>query len=332
MIGPRVQLMVAVKKNAYGHGLIEIGRAASRHGADWLGVFSAGEGILLREAGVRLPILVFSVTPPSELPQAIRNKLTLTVTDASTAHAVDRAAAQIRMCATYHLKLDTGMGRLGFEPRRVRERELAVILRCKHLALEGVYSHLASVDSDLAYSRRQLASLIDFVKSSSCEFTVVHIGASGSLPRPEFHLDMVRVGIGAYGGHHSLEGFKPVMRVTAPVLQVKTIPARTSISYGRTCQTKRPSRIAIIGAGYGDGYLRALSNRGWVWLRGRRAPIVGRVCMDQFMVDVTRIPGVVREDEAELIGSHVPVARLAEAADTISYELLCALGGCSGAS
>ena len=318
--------MIAVKKNAYGHGIVEIARAAERHGVDWLGVFCAQEGIALRRAGIRLPVLVFSVTPPNELPLAIRNRLTLTVIDAANCKAVDRAAAWAGVRASVHLKLDTGMGRLGFDPGVVLRRDLEAMRRCRNVQMEGAYSHLADADSDLPYSRRQLAKLIEFVRAAKHEFDLIHIGASGALPNPEFHLDMVRIGIAAYGGHHSLAGFKPVMHATARVLQVKEVPARTSISYGRTFATKRRSRIAVIGAGYGDGYFRALGNRGWVWLRGQRAPIVGRVCMDQFMVDVTRVRGVAAGDRAELIGPHVPVSRLAEAADTISYELLCSLG------
>lgn len=326
LIHRRVKLMIAVKKNAYGHGIAAIARAAERYGVDWLGVFSAHEGLALRRAGIRLPVLVFSVTPRDELQSAIKNRLTLTVTNAAHCKAVDRAASRVGVRASVHLKLDTGMGRLGFDPGVVLSGDLDVMHRCRNVQMEGVYSHLADADSDRPYSRRQLAKLIEFVRAAKHEFGLVHIGASSALPHPEWHLDMVRVGIGAYGGHHSLAGFKPVMLATAPVLQVKEVPARTSISYGRTFTTKRRSRIAIVGAGYGDGYLRALGNRGWVCLRGRSAPIVGRVCMDQFMVDVTRVRGVVAGDRAELIGTGVSVSRLAEAAETISYELLCSLG------
>jgi alanine racemase len=327
-IGPRVKLLLAVKKNAYGHGAVEIARTAQWLGVDWLGVFCAGEGAQLREHGIRLPILVFSTTPAESLPLAILNRLTLTITDLATARTVHRVSTKLNQPTTVHLKLDTGMGRLGFAPGDVL-KELPRMLRCRHLRIEGVYSHLASAESDLPYSRQQLARLLEFVRRAPCRFDLVHLGASSALPQPGFHLDMIRVGIAAYGGHHTLGGFRPVLRVTAPVLQVKDVPAGSRLSYGGTVRTSRRSRIALIGAGYGDGYPRALSNRGWVWLHGKRAPVVGRVCMDQFLVDVTRIRGVAVGQEAELIGPSVPVARLAEAADTISYELLCSLGNCS---
>lgn len=324
-IGPRVRLLIAVKKNAYGHGLVETGRAAADNGADWLGVFVAEEGVRLRNAGVRVPILVFSVTDREALAEAIRRRLTLTVTDERNAREADRVARKLGRRCNAHLKLDTGMGRLGFATENTL-RSLSAIRACSHIALRGLYSHLADADRDPDYSRQQLAALLRFVAQSPVGFETVHLGASGTLPHPEFHLDMVRVGIAAYGGHHSLDEFKPVMRAFARVRQVKRVPARTSISYGRTFTTKRPCTIALIGAGYGDGYLRSLSNRGWVSIRGRRAPICGRVCMDQFVVDVTDIARVAVGDEAELIGPHVPASRLAEAAGTISYELFCSLG------
>lgn len=327
MLHPRVKLLLAVKKNAYGHGLVTIGKAAQRLGVDWLGVFSAGEGVRLRAAGLRAPILVFSTTPGEEVATALKNRLTLTITNAFDAQMVEKSARKLNVRAPVHLKLDTGMGRLGFGPSAVLSESLPGMLKCRHVFLQGAYSHLACADSSLEYSRRQLATLLDFVRRAPCSFEMIHLGASSTLPMAEFHLDMVRVGIAAYGGHHSLPGFRSVLRVRAPILQVKNVPRGTRISYGGTFQTKRRSRIAVIGAGYGDGYLRSLSNRGWVFVRGRRAPIVGRVCMDQFMVDVTRIPGVARGETAELIGPKIEAARLAEAAGTISYELLCSLGG-----
>lgn len=328
LLGPRVKFMLAVKKNAYGHGAIDVSRVAVREGVDWLGVFTATEGLELRKAGIRLPILVFSVTPREQLAAAIRGGLTLTITNADNARSVDHACQDVGKRASVHLKLDTGMGRLGYDPVAVLRRELSKIRACRRLDLAGVYSHLASADSDPDYSRSQLARLLDFVRRAPCEFGLVHLGASSTLDKPEFHLDMVRVGIAAYGGHDTLKGFRPAMRVTAPLLQVKTVPARSKISYGGTFRTKRHSTIALVGAGYGDGYLRSLSNRGWVWLRGHDAPVVGRVCMDQIIVDVTRVPGVRVGDRAELIGPHVSPAKLAEAAGTISYELFCSLGNC----
>lgn len=324
-IGPRVRLLVAVKKNAYGHGLVEIGRAAVVHGADWLGVFAAEEGVRLRKAGVCVPILVFSVTEPDALADAIRHRLTITVTDERNARKADHVARKLGRRCDAHLKIDTGMGRLGFKPETAL-RSLASIRACPHVSLRGLYSHLADADHDPSFSRRQLAALLRFVAQSPAGFEIVHLGASGTLPQPEFHLDMVRVGIAAYGGHHALAGFKPVMEVRAQVIQVKRVPTGTGISYGRTFRTKRPSTIGLIGAGYGDGYPRSLGNCGWVSIRGRRASVCGRVCMDQFVVDVTRIPRVAAGDEAELIGPHVPASRLAEAAGTISYELFCSLG------
>lgn len=358
-IRPGVGILAAVKADAYGHGAVPVARTLERQGVSMLGVARIEEGIELRLGGVEIPILVLSGVPSGGVPpfesleehvvELLRHRLTPVLFDVGVVLAIDRMLQkrdleipegmppQARM--NYHLKIDTGMGRLGIEAGGLRDA-LAVLSRCKNLRLTGALTHFADADSGAeaaqSYTKQQFQrfqAIVPQLRMAADENTNLLLHACNSaaaLAGVGGELDLVRPGIALYGCYpeeawRSDVTLKPVMRLTTRVLFVKEVAPGTPISYGRTFVTERTSRIATLPVGYGDGYTRALSNKGHVLIRGIRAPIVGRVCMDLTMVDVTNIPGVVAGDEVVLIGTQgeerMTAEELASKAGTISYEI-----------
>jgi alanine racemase len=337
-IGPAVQLMAVVKANAYGHGAFEVARTALAHGADWLAVARLDEGIALREAGIAAPILVMNYTPPDAVPAGLDHTLTLTITEA---HAADRAssyAQQRGITARVHIKVDTGMGRYGLLPDEVTpffDRVAAL----PGLNIAGVYSHFSVADvADKTYTQQQFDTfqrVLDDLSAAGHRPALRHIANSAAtLDLPETQLDAVRVGIALYGLHPSDEieptvPLKPALAFKSHVARVRTLPAGASISYGRTFITPRAMPVALVPVGYGDGYHRALSNRGAVLINGHRAPIVGRVCMDQFVVDISGAGPVAVDDDVVLMGqqghAQITAEEVAGWAATINYEVTTAL-------
>lgn len=339
LAGPRRRVLAVVKANAYGHGAALCAPVLAAAGADQFGVASVEEGRELRQAGIRRPIVVFGLLQPQEAAEAVGLGLEPTVVFKSQALALARAARKQRKSVSIHLKVDTGMGRIGLEPGEASEF-LAWLRGQSGLRLAGVFTHFAHADGrDRRLLRRQwrlLGEAADAAHRLGWRGYQVHAANSAAvIEAPETHADMVRPGIMLYGLPPA-ERFKrrvslrPVLRWVTRIIQVKQVPAGTGLSYGHTFTTRRPSRIATLPVGYADGFSRAWSNRGQVLVAGRACPIVGRVCMDMCLADVTDAGPVAAGEEAVLIGRQGRRALSADdlAADlkTISYEVLCAIG------
>ena len=349
---PEARLLVAVKANAYGHGLVEVARQALESGADALGVARMPEALALRDAGIDVPILVFGYTPPSDVEALLRHDLIQTVYALETAGAYSERIGKSGGRLKVHLKVDTGMGRLGILPdsRRYVEpgmsvsdhaiREVLAIAGLKELTLEGIFTHFASSDSaDKGFAEQQFNRFLAFLgqlERSGLEFEVRHAANSGAIiEMPHTHLDMVRAGVSLYGLYPSDAVDKsridliPVMTLKARIVHLKKVPAGFPVSYGMTHTTPSPTVIATVPVGYADGFNRRLSNRGHVLVRGQKAPIVGRVCMDLTMIDVGHIPGVALEDEVVILGrqakAEISADEIAGLLDTINYEITSAI-------
>lgn len=347
---PRARLMIAVKANAYGHGTVPVARAGLENGADQLGVARIEEGIELRRAGIRAPILVFGYTPAGLAPALVDHDLTASVFSLQGAALLDAAVPGDRRLAV-HLKVDTGMGRMGLLPDKRRcaggvnpgpgaVEEVLGIAALKNLRLEGIWTHFAvSDEADKSYTLQQLQlfqELIQSLEEKRLTIGLHHAANSGAIiDMPESHLDMVRAGISVYGLYPSADvdtnkiHLRPALTLKARITHVKQVPAGTRISYGGTWQSSRPTTIATVPVGYGDGYSRSLSNRGQMLVHGQRASIVGRVCMDLTMLDVGHIDNVQVEDEVVIIGRQgddvISADEVAAQLNTINYEVVTAL-------
>ncbi len=343
IVGRGVELMAMVKANAYGHGAVQVSRAALRGGAQWLGVFAAGEGLELRRAGIDAPVLVVGATPPRWLPAAIAQQLVLTVSAAESAAAVDAAAHALGTRARVHVKIDTGMGRLGLLPEGVEEFARSVS-KLSNIEIEGAFTHFAVADTPdargvkgwgLDYTQQQLAQFrmaVERLEQLGIPLRYRHAANSpATLRLPAAHFNLVRSGILIYGLDPSPDvpcppGFDPALAFKTEIALVKAVPAGAYVSYGATFQTTRPTRLAVLMTGYADGWRRAPRRGGAVLVRGQRAPIVGRICMDQTMVDVTDIAGVREEDEVVLIGrqgaEEIRAEEVAADLQTNNYEVV----------
>ncbi len=334
-VGDRVSVMAVVKANAYGHGAEPVARAALESGASWLAVNRLGEGITLRRAGIDAPILVMGYTPPAGAATAVAHDLRLTVTSLPLAQALSEVATQGGKNLPIHVKLDTGMGRLGLLPDEVLSFVCA-LGQLPNLELEGLFTHFAVADlADKDYTHQQFAVYLEVVAGLEREgirIPIRHVANSAAtLELPEMHLDAVRLGIAMYGLHPSGEAepalaLRPALTLKSRVGRVRTLPAGSSISYGRTFVTERPTPMALVPVGYGDGYIRLNSNRGAVLIHGQRAPIRGRVCMDQFVVEISGIKDVQPGDEVVLIGRQgddvLSAEEVAAWGETINYEVV----------
>ncbi|HEX8995471.1 MAG TPA: alanine racemase [Ktedonobacterales bacterium] len=341
IVGPETQVLVSLKADAYGHGALRVARVALRNGASWLGVATVSEARPLRDAGVQAPILVFGYTPPWQAREAARLDLRATVYDLDSARALAQAAREQGRVARAHVKVDTGMARLGLRTEDIPGivafvRELRAT---PGLEVEGIFTHFATADSlDQTYARRQLARFretLDALAADGPLPPVIHAANSAALlTLPEARFTMARAGVAIYGLPPSEEiglpdGFEPALAFRTLVAQVKWIPAGEGVSYGATYITDQPTRIATLPVGYADGFRRAPRNWGEVLIRGQRAPLLGRVAMDQCMVDVTHIPGVEQGDEVTLIGrqgeDELTAQAVAERLGTSAYEVVSSL-------
>lgn len=321
-VGPRVKLMFVVKANAYGHDAVLCSLAAQKaRAADWLGVSSVEEGVALRGAGVRLPILILgSLYPFESVLAAAAYDLTPIVASLESARRVAEAALRLRRTINIHVKVDTGMGRIGLRPEAALSlmKELA---KLQGIRVQGIYTHMAKAENDAAFTARQLSAFSGVLKALDKEGLrppLVHAANSAaSLRQPRSRFDLVRPGLAAYGLY---DGFRPVLTLKSKIVYIKTAPRGATVSYGATWRAKRVSRIATLPIGYGDGYARALSNRASVIVGGKRCPVIGRVTMDQTMIDVTDAPRARVGDDAVLLGPGVPASELARLCGTIPYE------------
>ena len=338
-VGDGVKLLGVVKADAYGHGAVRVARKLERLGADYLAVSNIDEAAELRDAGVALPILMLGFTPAEQAERVVRIGMTQAVPNLELARAYDAAAGRVGKPMRVHIKLDTGMGRLGFPCNDLRFdaslRDIRAVLSLPHLDVEGVFTHFAVSDENapehIAFTRLQherFARMIDAVERGGFRFRVRHCcNAGGIASYPEWAGDMVRCGIILYGAGELAErmGMKPVMRFKTTVATVRDFDPGVSISYGRTYFTEKPSRIAVLSVGYADGLHRSLSNKLVVTTPYGAARQVGRICMDMCMIDATGQPQLKSGDEVEIFGETVLCDTLAKQCGTISYELLCAV-------
>lgn len=331
----RAKLMAIVKADGYGHGSIQTASAALDSGADWLGVAIPEEGETLRHAGIIAPILVLGGIAYGMEDIVVRHGLRQTVFDHEGVRLLEACAARMDKKAFVHVKADTGMSRIGIRSKDELIELVKYIKSCRHVEFEGLYTHFAESDSkDKRFTLEQkdiFDDMISAVKSQGYSPILHAANSAATMTLPGTRYDMVRAGISLYGYYGSDEVDRnidifPAMEWKTQVIMVKPLPKGYSISYGRTYFTKRASIIATLPVGYGDGYKRILGNRASVLIKGSRAPVVGRVCMDQMMVDVTDIPGVGEGDEVVLLGSQgdemIDADEMATWADTISYEIL----------
>ncbi len=338
LVGPAVRVLASLKADGYGHGALKVARTVLHNGASMLGVATVSEATPLREAGIAAPILVFGYVPLWQMREAVRLDLTVTIYASEAARALARAAQALGKTARVHVKVDTGMGRLGIRSEQLDEI-LALVRELRSLPgleLEGIFTHFAKADAeDLTHARLQLArfqSVLQAIEAEGMRPPLVHAANSAATFKlPEARFDMVRPGIALYGLDPSPEvrlpeGFRPALSFKTQVAQVKLIPAGEGISYGCTYITERPTWIAVLPVGYADGFRRAPATWGSVLIHGQEAPILGRVCMDQSMVDVSHIPGVRVGDEVVLIGRQGQAALTAETVasrlGTINYEVV----------
>jgi len=330
------RLMAVVKANAYGHGAEAAARAAALAGADWLGVARPCEGVLLRESGLSLPILVMGYAPPAQGAEAIGSGLSLAAYDIETARAYGALARALGKTANLHLKVETGMGRLGVLPEEALE-VVRAMGRFDGVAVGGIFTHFARADeTDQSSVRAQLAKFEDVLRAlgaAGLRPPLVHAANSAAaLTLPEACYDMVRAGIALYGLHPSdavrcPEGFAPALTWKATLAQVKTLPPGHGVSYGSEYVTSTHERVAVVTAGYADGFRRILGNT--VLLHGQPAPVRGRVCMDQFVISISHIHDVRLGDEVVLVGRQGEAALSAEEVArrwaTINYEVVCGI-------
>lgn len=338
MLPEGCKLLASVKADAYGHGAVPVARRLEKMGVDYLSVACLDEGMELREAGIQLPILILGFTDPTWTKELLQYNLTQTVFDADMAAALSRAAGKEGKPLRVHMKADTGMTRLGFLCDE-RDMEATVetmtgLYALPNLAWEGIFTHFSDADGSEEYTMLQFTrflDLLDKLAERGVKFSIRHCAASAAvLNYPCTYLDMVRPGISIYGHYPASScegldgpGLEPLMTLKARVAAVKMVPKGTAVSYGRMCTLDRDSKLAVISIGYGDGLPRKCSNALRVWVGDGFAPIVGRVCMDMCMADVTDLPDVRPGDEVEIYGSHVPIENAAALAETIQYELLC---------
>lgn len=328
------KLCAVVKANAYGHGAVEVAKAALAEGADYLAVAILAEALELRAAGITAPVLILGFTPVDQAETVVENDITQAVFTPAMARALSAAAVRRGRDAKVHLKLDTGMGRIGVNADNAAAFAKAVAA-LPGIVVEGLFSHFSTADSvDKSYCLEQIerfkrASAL--IEQAGIAVPLKHIANSAAiLELPDTHFSMVRAGIILYGLWPSDEvrrgaDLRPAMRLKARIAYLKEVASGSSVSYGRLFRAARRSVIATLPLGYADGYTRLLTGKAQVWLRGRMAPVAGKICMDQCMIDVTDVPGASEGDEVILFGNDaLPADELARWLGTINYEVVCA--------
>lgn len=334
VLSPSVQLLAMVKSDGYGHGAITAAHAALAGGATWLGVYTPGEARALRHSGIATRLLVVGWTPPPALRGLITRDVDVTVLDAGGVDAVRAAAAALRLRARVHVKIDSGLGRLGARPEAMRALTESLGAAAGHIEVAGVFTHFADPERDPDYTREQHARFLTAAAQLQpvTRGALLHTcGSAALLSFPEMHHDLVRLGIALYGyvpaEVPAAAALQPAMSLYARVAQVKTVAAGETVGYGRTWTASGSRRIATVAIGYGQGVPRALSNRGSLVIAGVRCPIAGTVNMDQVTVDVTEVPEVAPGEPAMVFGRRGSVRQgadeVAELVGTIPHELLC---------
>jgi len=333
-------ITAVVKANAYGHGSIEVAKTFLDNGADRLAVATLSEAIELRRADIHVPILVLGYTPKTQYPLVIENHITQAIYNYEDALEFSKAAVSLGKTGTIHIKVDSGMGRIGFLPNDESIEDILSISKLPNIYVEGIFTHFATADEkDKTYARLQyerFLTVINKLEEKGLSIPIKHVSNSAAIiDLPEYNLDMVRPGIMLYGYYPSTEvnkdiiKLKPAMTLKAKISNIKTVPKGTGISYGQIFVTERESKIATIPIGYADGFTRMLTSKAEVSIKGKRVPVVGKICMDQCMLDVTEVEDVKIGDEVVLFGYEegCPDAdEIGEKLNTISYEILCMVG------
>jgi len=339
LLSPGCEIMAVVKANAYGHGAVEVSRALLTQGIGRVAVVSIDEGIALRAAGIAIPIVILGPLFQKQIGDLIAHRLTPVISDRSLLPALTQVTASLATPYPVHLKVETGMGRLGL----ATEELLALIdsgQMPSSLRIEGLLTHFADSDGPTAsQTEHQLTifqNTVSSIAARGVSIPLIHAANSAAAVRyPQSHYSLIRPGIMLYG-YHTLPAsilapnLNPVLSLQSSIAQIRAVPTGGTISYNATFVAKRPTRVAVLPIGYADGFNRRLSNRGEVLVHGRRAKIIGTVCMDMVMIDVTDIPEATVGDDVILIGrqgtDRITAADLAEWTGTIAYEILCAIG------
>lgn len=330
-----------VKANGYGHGSVEIANTFLENGADRLAVAILTEAIELREAGIEAPILILGYTPSPQFNKVLEYNLIQTIYNIEDARILSETASKAGKKATIHIKLDTGMGRIGFPSIEDSVDKIVEISKLTNIYVEGIYTHFAKADEiDKTHVKGQFEKYMNITRQledKGLKIDIKHVSNSASvIDLPEYNLDMVRAGVMIYGFYPSNEvdkeniKLKPAMNLKARVSHIKTVPKGTGISYGQIFKTERESKIATLPLGYADGFTRLLTGKAEVYINGKRAKVVGRICMDQCMIDVTEVPDVKLGDEVVIFGygedGYPHADELAEMIGTINYEIVCMVG------
>lgn len=331
-------ILVIVKGNAYGHGMFEVAKTLEKSGADFFGVATLDEALYLRGKKIKTPILILGSVLPKEAEPAIKNDVTFTLCDMKLAMIINKKAVKLKKQAKVHIKIDTGMGRIGVWHEAAFDFVKDIVFNCKNISVEGIYTHFSVAGRDRFFTTYQLDSfnaLLEELKRVGIEIPCRHAANSiATVAIKRSHLNLVRPGIVMYGMYPKrsfsrLFHLKPAMSLKTRVVFLKKTPPGMSISYGRTYITQKPTVIATLPIGYADGYGRILSNKAKVLVKGEKAPVVGKVTMDQTMVDVGHIEGVKVGDEVVLIGrqgsNEIRCEELARLAGTIPYEIVCSI-------
>lgn len=336
-----VEVMAIVKADGYGHGSVQVAGLLQEEGVNRFAVAIVKEGEELRNSGITSPILVLGYTPRADIKALIENDLTQTVFSYDMAKTISDEAGRLGKTVNVHIKVDTGMGRIGFLSSPQSIEEVKKISSLPHINLEGIFTHFSTADEeDTTYTKKQwdiFEGFLTELRQIGIEIPVIHAANSAAIMCHSYaDLNVVRPGIILYGYYPSeyLKGkvldLIPAMTLKTQVVHVKELPEGSYVGYGRKFYTHQKTKIATIPVGYADGFSRSLGNKGRVLIRGQYAPIIGNICMDQFMVDVTNIKGVSVEDEVVLFGKQgdkeIPVEEIAELLGTINYEIVCMIG------
>lgn len=337
---PGTKLMAIIKADAYGHGAVMVAHTLEDV-ADAYGVAILEEGIELRQSGINKPILILGYTPAPLYPAMIKYDIATAVFEYDMAKKMSDTAEKMGKKAKVHIKLDTGMSRIGFKQDEESLEAIKKISKLPGIEIEGCFTHFATMDEkDKTKAMKQFERYMDFVKKiedAGIKIPVKHVSNSaGIIEKPEVNLDMVRDGICVYGMYPSEEVDKtklkltPAMEIKSYVSFVKTLEAGVEIGYGGTYTTTKETVVATIPVGYADGYSRALSNRGRVLIKGKSFPIIGRICMDQFMIDISSKPDIKQGDEVTLVGrdgdEYISIEEVADMSYSFNYEFVCDIG------
>lgn len=341
-IRPETKVMAVIKADGYGHGAVQIAEMMERWNYIWgFAVATLDEAVVLRTEGTQKPILVLGCVFPDQYMEMLKHEIRMNIYTEEMAESISRMAAREGKTAYMHIKLDTGMSRLGFGINEQSAETIKRISKMPNVNMEGIFTHFTKADEkDKSFTKKQIQEFVwmtERLKEKNVRFTYEHCSNSaGIIDVPEANFDIVRAGISTYGLYPSEEvdktnvKLKPALALKSHVAFVKEIERGTPVSYGGTFVAKEKMKIATIPVGYADGYPRSLSNKGYVLIRGKKAPILGRVCMDQFMVDVTQIEGVSFGDKVTMIGKDgneiLPVEVLSELSGRFNYEFVCDLG------